>query len=161
MSINQPRQPAGVPGGGQYAATAKPEGSVTLAPEVEAALTHPMAKHPVVDTRPEGLRTPEAEVAFDAIWSGETVGYSEEILRTNLADLTATLEGLRAGTVTPRQVVGTGYKKGRARAVAEEWLTNQIAAQEAAIATRGRSHGVNQSNVRARLRAAAAPSTDR
>lgn len=161
MSTSTTRQPAGTPTGGQFAATARPEGSVTLAPDVQDALTHPMAKHPVVDTRPEGLRTPEAEVHFDAIWSGQANGYSEEILRANLADLTATLNGLRAGTVTPRQVVGTGYKKGRARVVAEEWLTNQIAADEAAIATRGRSHAVNQSNVRYRLRTAAEAGADR
>ena len=127
---------------------------MTLAPVVDHALTRPMAEQPIEDARPEYLRTPEAEAHFDSIWTGRTDGFSEAMVRANLQEHTAMLAGLRAGTVTPRSVIGTGYRKGASRRIAEDWLTNQIAADEGAIATRGRSHVVNQSNVRYRLRTA-------
>jgi len=151
MSAQTPsRQPAGVPIGGQFAATIKPEANVTLA----ADLLRPMATPNAADNRPAGLRTPEAETVFDAIWAGKASGFSEVQVTASRAENLRLLGGLRAKTIPPRHIVGTGYKKGRARPIAEEWLTRQITADDAALATRGRSDTVNQGNVRFALRRA-------
>ena len=144
-----PRQPAGTPAGGQFATT----------PNVEAAVdltgTHPMVAPNAADNRSDELRTPDAEAVFDAIWVGKTTGFSEKQITSNRAEHVAMLEGLHDKTIPPRAVIGTGYKKGRARRLSEEWLIRQIAAGDAALATRGRTNSVNQGNVRYHLRDAA------
>ncbi|MFE2639498.1 hypothetical protein ACFXKF_32850 [Streptomyces scopuliridis] len=90
-----------------------------------------------------------AEVGlYEAIWCGELDGYSELALRESLKEARTLLAGLRARTIRPSAVVGTRYKRHVVRRVAEGYLLARITTDEAAIASRGRSHYLNQGNVR-------------
>ncbi|MEV6421617.1 hypothetical protein [Streptomyces sp. NPDC051662] len=90
-----------------------------------------------------------AEVAlYEAIWRGELDGFSERALRESLKEARTLLAGLRARTIRPSAVVGTSYKRHVVRRVAEGYLLARITTDEAAIASRGRSHFLNQGNVR-------------
>lgn len=97
----------------------------------------------------EGRAHPD-DAAYEEIWAGRQGGFSEAKVRANLEHHQQTLEDLKAKRVRPSKVVGTGYKN--TRAVAFEWLNSSIAHDEEAIASRGRSHSVNQANVAYRRR---------
>lgn len=86
---------------------------------------------------------------FDAIWRGETNGFSHEQLVASLAESERTLEDLEAGRITPRRVIGNGYKK--PKTVAREYLHRVIADARRDLATEGRTNDVNLANVRFRL----------
>jgi hypothetical protein len=142
MSAQDPsRQPAGVPIGGQFTTQTRAEPDMHL-----DAAPHPGLLVPS-DRRPAHLRTPEAEAAFDAIWAGDANGFKETTVRSMRARRIRYLEALRAGTIRPNKIVGGRYPKGRAKLVAERYLTDTIAEAEADLATRGRSNRINQSNV--------------
>lgn len=147
MTTTTARTPAGTPAGGQFTATARTEPDVNLSPvTTDTPPVHPR------DDRPEPLRTPAAEARFDAIWTGEVTGFSRTQVEERLAEHTQTLKDLNDRKIPPRVVIGTGYRKGRSRAIAVQWLTDQIEASQAALETDGRSDKVNQSNVRGYLR---------
>lgn len=98
------------------------------------------------------LATPEAEEMFFEIYSGSRGGSSNDAIYNHLTSLEESLRGLRARTVTPRSIVGTGYTN--SRKVAVEWLEGEIRRARIGLATDGRSNAVNRSNVRSGIRAA-------
>lgn len=87
---------------------------------------------------------------FERIWTTNEGGFGEAYYRDDLARLITMRAQLEAKQIPPRRVVGTGYKN--PRKVAFEYLDSQIAKAREALATRGRSCFVNQSNVRVALR---------
>lgn len=84
---------------------------------------------------------------LDTIWRGEATGFGETYARKQIAELRALREGLVAGTVRPRDVIGTGYK-GDTRKMANEYLDKQQATYERALQVRGRNLSVNVANAR-------------
>lgn len=81
---------------------------------------------------------------LDAMWWGDALGWSEHQLAHDLASYRRDLANLEAGRITPRSVIGTGYKS--PKTVARRWLTQRIEATVEALATRGRSHAINRTN---------------
>jgi hypothetical protein len=86
---------------------------------------------------------------FDAIWNGTAGGFSREKLQEGLAESEQMLEDLEAGRITPRRVIGNGYKK--PKTVAREYLHRVIAQGRRDLATEGRTDCTNIANVRFRL----------
>lgn len=101
----------------------------------------------------DGFDPADVDAEFEAIWTGAATGFSESKLRGDLAGDRQALADLHAHRITPRSVVGTGYKNGRK--VAVEYLTKRIADGERDVESRGRTNSVNQSNVHCGLRKAA------
>lgn len=99
--------------------------------------------------------SPKAVAHFEQIWAGKALGFGEVRLRESLAEDQETLRRLLDPAdrgVTPVHVIGTGYKPGAAKGLAVKWLEDQIEATSKALSTRGRTHAVNVSNARYRLR---------
>lgn len=100
--------------------------------------------------------THEDDDAYAAIWNGETNGFGRIFVETELAATRKMRADLNAGVVKPRHVIGTGYKAGTSRKLAEEWLDKTITRYEEALRCEGRNLTVNQSNVFSRKRRAVA-----
>lgn len=97
----------------------------------------------------QGISTP-LDPHFEAIWEGREQGCSKETFESRLAENRKRLEQLAAGTISPTKIVGSGYRN--PKKVAREWVENQLRETERALATRGRSDGVNIANAEYRLR---------
>lgn len=124
------------------------------APDVETARSEALARIPADHTLGKVQRDVDydshaAQAEFDRIWTGETVGFSEAMLRRDLDEHRQMLHDLNAGRLRPSKVVGRGYRN--PRQVAVEWLERQIAEEDTDVASRGRTNTVNRSNVRVRL----------
>lgn len=87
---------------------------------------------------------------YESIWRGEVQGFGEQHCTDALAEYRQDLVDLNAKRITPRRIIGAGRK--RPLTAARQWLTDQIAEYETALATRGRNLSVNQYNVRSYLR---------
>lgn len=93
---------------------------------------------------------PRAEAYFESNWNDPESNHGEVGTRRELERIQEMAAGLRAGTVKPSSVVGTGYRN--PKAAAEEYLERREREQKRAIHTRGRSHSVIASNALYRAR---------
>ncbi len=120
------RQPAGTPIGGQFAQDRKPDGGDLI----------------------DSNYTPEALAKFESIWNGESEGYSEFVLKSDLAYYERLQRDIESERIDPTAVVGGGFVDSvDKRKIAERWLDERLSETIRAIATRGRSNRINQMNV--------------
>lgn len=94
---------------------------------------------------------PVAESYFEEVWADEEANHGENGIRRELARQQTMLSQLERGEITPKSVIGKAQKPMEA---AREWIEDQIARNERALETRGRSLHVLASNARGRVRAA-------
>ena len=81
---------------------------------------------------------------LDGIWRNEFLGFGEAHYVTALRNDKKMLDDVRANRIRPQRVVGRGVLKPKTTAIA--YLEGSIRASERALATRGRSAGINISN---------------
>lgn len=86
---------------------------------------------------------------FDAIWSGDTNGFSEAKVRVTLDENRRLLDDLNAKRITPRRIVGPHMRS--PLTTARAYLTQTIAEAERDLAAEGRTNSVNIANVIHRL----------
>ena len=111
------------------------------------------APHPVLHPDLD-LTDPAVDALFEAIWIGDTRGFSEKMLRDNLREMLDLRVRFDAKTIRPSKIIGSGLKRQFVRPLADEYLTNQTARIKWDLASRGRTNPVNRANVAYRLRAA-------
>lgn len=80
----------------------------------------------------------------EAIWTGQAMGFSEQDLRTKLAEAQRDLADLNAGRITARRIIGAGVRN--PKTTARKYLNGNIEEYGRAIETRGRSFHLNQQN---------------
>lgn len=85
---------------------------------------------------------------YDEIWLGEAGGLSEEKCINAIGEYGQLLDDLINHRITPRSIVGTGYKQ--PREVAFQWLARQIVEYSHELVTHGLKH--NAPNVEYRFK---------
>lgn len=87
---------------------------------------------------------------LDAMWTRKRTGFSRDSQVEKVTEYEQMLADLNARRITPRSVIGSGYKQ--PTKIARQWLTQSIGEAKAALATNGRTIAVNVSNTRGALR---------
>lgn len=103
----------------------------------------------LLDTTEAEATPPDVAALFDAIWEGDTNGFSRAQVEGDLDDARNTLEQLEAGRIRPQVVVGRHVRK--PKTAARAYLKGRIADCERDLTTHGRTNTVNIGNVRFRL----------
>lgn len=103
----------------------------------------------------DGIPHPHEE-ELEAIWEGRAQGSNEVYAQAQIAGARQMREDLAAGRIRPARIIGTGYKKGITRKLANDYLDRQEAEYTRAIETRGRNLVVNVRNAAYRHKQATA-----
>lgn len=110
--------------------------------EIDVTDTHLRTEQRLAPDRPATVND-----YLDGIWRNELLGFGEAHYITALRNDKKMLEDVRANRIRPQRVVGQHVLKPKTTAIA--YLEGQIRASERALATRGRSAGINISNAEA------------